>query len=477
MMPAPAPPTNGVAKPPRLKIDKKYGGTNAAAKYKSKSDFCIMHRTFWWLQGYDLKVGFESQTECRLTCATHGSCQYNCVGEFTHFPEMNAAGYRINPDGFKPEHNHPAPYVPMDAAKENARRAKLSHGDPSLENPPLERAAVVAAAGSDASSSGGRDGFARAGSAATSVQGGAGGGGGGYVPPAGQQQQQQGSFGSPTMGQAQSFASASQGGAAAGPSSSVNGPYATPQPQQQQQHQARASFPPTQQGSMPPPQMPYQQQQPTYGAQQQQPAPMYGYQQPLHTPGSSTTFGTPVPPPSASSSFVHGGLAPTAATNAAHAHLRGTPLGSFLLSISPSFAAHLPLFEANPDIIPLSTEPSELLDLDTPTDPTDRAVFDIFKDIPGLPPFLVALAADGVRKARKRRDKAIAEGRWVPGQSKEDGRIAFGLEKAKAEKWVREKIKQGEAILAQRAQAAQAQGMGGGMGVQPMQGVQVGGKL
>ncbi|GAA5830158.1 hypothetical protein JCM11251_006900 [Rhodosporidiobolus azoricus] len=473
-------PTNGAPKPPRLKIDKKYGGENAQAKYKVLSDFRKMHRAHWWTRGYDVKVSHENNTECRLVCATHGfSCPYNAVAEFTHFPELNASGYRIKAETFHPRHSHDPPYVPMDPTAENARRSRLAHDDPSLENPPLVPAPATGLARS--TSSGGRDGFAREGSTATSVQGGGGGGGGGvyYLPNGMQQQhQQQGSYGSLAMTQGQAVPSSLQSGGAAPAPSNANGfdgSYSTPQPQQQQQqqlYQPRASYPSAdvpQQGSMLPPAVPYQPPQQHYAPpptpQQQQ----YGYlQQQQQTPASSSIFGTPAPPPSASSSSIRGGPAPQVSNGAANAHLRNTPLGAFLLAISPSFANHLHLFEAHSEVIPLSTLPSELLDLDTPTDPTDRAIFDTFKDVPGLPPFMVALAADGVRKARKRRDRAQAQGQWIEGQSKEDGRIAVGLEKAKAEKWVKEKIRQGEAILAQRAAAQQQQQQ------QPMQGVQVG---
>ncbi|GAA5983960.1 hypothetical protein JCM11641_001407 [Rhodosporidiobolus odoratus] len=439
-----------VAKPPKLRMDKTYGGESPLGKYKNQvnqlvsepsvvhcafpsgpstalavegrsgSDFRKMHRCYWWMKGYDVSVSAETTTMCRLTCKTDLACTYNCVAEFTTFPDMPGApsGWGINQAAFNPVHSHAAPYLPMNPDAENARRAVLTHDDPSLESPPLVPVAASGGMAGSASSGGGGGaggvvGFAGAGSAAGSSAFGMGTNGG-YQPSP-----QQPFFPS----------------------------------QQQQQHpfqQQPAAMVPQQQAYQPPPPM---------------------YQQPYGSPSfhsASPAFPSPTPgppprPPS-SSSFPSQQLAQVAPppVNQQDSHLSSTPLGAFLLQISPSFLPYLPLIDA--DLSFSSTSPVELVDLDSGgggdtrgggggSTEDDRAVFDVFRQIPGLPAFHVALAADGVRKARRRRDKLIDEGRWNERSgSRLDPRIAVGLEKAKVERWVRERIRVGEGILAQRRQ-------------------------
>ncbi|GAA6013440.1 hypothetical protein JCM10207_008846 [Rhodosporidiobolus poonsookiae] len=401
------------SKPPKLKLDKTYGGTNPAAKYRTDRDFVTMHRAYWWTQGYDVKA-FGDNTSCKLTCANDPRCTYSVLAEWTTFtdgPLAGQSGWHLPVDAFNASHSHPAPYVPMDPAAENARRRTLSHDDPSLENPPLVRAAPPAGTTSSGVGGGGADGFARAASV-FSVAGGGGGGVGG-----------EGRFQTPSMGTA----------------AGMNG------------------TPPTPGGQLPPvlPQ--------GYGAMPP-PGPAHGGRQSFGGGGGAVppqqqqtytgAFGSPAAP------------APSLAQHNPHAH---EPLGQFLLSISPSFQPYLASFAAAN--IPLSTSPLDLLDLDEGT-PSDRTIFNVFREVDALPPFLVALAADGVRKAKNRRDEAVRRGE--PGaQQKADGRIATPLEKARAEKWVRRKIKEGEQKRAAMAAGAQG-GAAGGYGAQQqgMQGVQ-----
>ncbi|TNY22020.1 hypothetical protein DMC30DRAFT_393375 [Rhodotorula diobovata] len=123
-----------------------------------------------------------------------------------------------------------------------------------------------------------------------------------------------------------------------------------------------------------------------------------------------------------------------------------TPLGRYLCDISPAFIPHLSAFNANG--IPLSTQPSDLLDLDSGA-ADDHEIFNTFRDVRALSPFLVALAADGTRKAKRRQlEGATAD---------VDPRIAVGLQKLNAERWVRLKIAEGLQVQAQARAQAQAQ--------------------
>ncbi|BGP20285.1 hypothetical protein JCM10213_001116 [Rhodosporidiobolus nylandii] len=428
---------SSVRKPPKLRIDKKFGGTDSRAKYKTKTDFIQMQRAYWWMQGHDVKVSHETTTACKLVCQDM-SCTYTSVGEFTTFPDLpgNPQGWRIVPTSFNPSHTHPPPYIPMNPQAENARRAVLQHDDPSLENPPLVRV-EGGARGSESSG-----GFAGAGSTSVSVPGGAVGGGGAQFGVAGV-----GAYGSASAAGV-AGTPPSQVSGTPGPNGAFGGQQQPPPPPSQPQQQQYYAPPPQQQQqpyhpNPPPPPPPQPQQQYHPPPAPYQPPPQPAYQPALQHPAAYHAL--PPPPPS----YASAAPSPTPTPSLSDAQ---TPLGSFLLSMHPSFAPHLPSFAAAS--IPLSTDPSELLDLDSGL-PDDRTVFNVLKDVARLPPFLVAIGADGVRKARGRREQQRREGTWVEGVSRPDGRIAVGLEKARAEKWVRERIRIGEGILAQRDALAQ----------------------
>lgn len=133
---------------------------------------------------------------------------------------------------------------------------------------------------------------------------------------------------------------------------------------------------------------------------------------------------------------------------------RPTELQTFLLEIHPRFADYFPYFR---HLLPLDTSIEDLLSLDEglAASPEDHTVFNLFREIKELPLLLVAMAADGVRKAKIRRaaqnqnpaERGHEEMGWNP-------RIAEGLEKAKAEKWVRDRIREGQAVLARGEAAA-----------------------
>ncbi|GAA5863478.1 hypothetical protein JCM8547_007256 [Rhodosporidiobolus lusitaniae] len=438
----PAPPSQPKGpKPPKLKIDKKYGGENPNGKYKDKTDFRKMHRTYWWMKGYDLTVASEDNMTCRLICK-QVNCTYNCTAEFTTFPELNgASGFRIIPDSFNPTHNHPPPFVPMNPDVENKRISTLRHNDPSLENPPLVPVQQGLAGSASSVGGGGMGG-----------NGGAGGLGGvgefamgGSVASmsvvnSGGVQQQHYQHPSPTATAVQPT------------------PAQTPTPQQQHYSavgsllSASGTLPAYSPGVGTPQPLPLVQHQ----QQQQQPYNPYAAapQQPVQQ--------MPPPPPSYATPTVVSAFAPPPPNaGLGDPSFASPPLGSFLLQISPSFLPHLPHFTSANGIPLDSTTPFDLMDLDSssssfgaPSSPEDdRAIFDVLKDVPSLPPFLIALAADGVRKARVRREDGRRNGTWVEGVSSPDGRMAVGLRKVRAEKWVRVKIRAGQV-------GGQGQGMG-----------------
>jgi len=112
-------------------------------------------------------------------------------------------------------------------------------------------------------------------------------------------------------------------------------------------------------------------------------------------------------------------------------------LTSFLLDISRSFGPHLHLFPQNST--PLTTNPTEFLELDSyPSEPQNGTndVFELFKDIRGLPIAQIALGTDGVRKAKKRQVENPGFG--------VDGRIMIGLQKKKIEAWTMRRIREGD---------------------------------
>ncbi|BGP20286.1 hypothetical protein JCM10213_001117 [Rhodosporidiobolus nylandii] len=400
--------------PNRLRVDDARYGEDPKRRYRGLDEFVKFKKSYAWLNGYDVKVSHQTATGCRLICATDMDCHYNCIGESTIFTDApgSPSGYQIVRDSFRPTHSHPPPFVPLDVQAENGRRAALPVGDPRVEEPPL--VPVGAAAPALSVRSGSASGFAGGASDAGSSISGRG----------------RGVSVLHRTGNAWDLPGTPASAAVTGGSSASGSREQMPLPTPGQQQQQRAYY-------APPSQQQQQQYQPPVPQPASQPPPQQ--QTYLHPPPPAYASAAPSPTPTPSLSDAQ------------------TPLGSFLLSISPSFAPHLPSFAAAS--IPLSTDPSELLDLDSGL-PDDRTVFDVFKDVSGLPPFLVALGADGVRKARGRREAARREGTWAEGHSRPDGRIAVGLEKARAEKWVRERIRIGEGILAQSdAQARQQQGL------------------
>lgn len=361
--------------------------------------------------------------------AENRTCPFTVTALYTVFtepPVKDCPGFYIHPTDFDPKHDHSPPYIPMDLKVENARRAKLAHDHPSLENPPLVKVQGFAGSDSDEPES-------ETGHAAPSGAGAA-----------------------PVYG----FASADDQSRA---TPSARGGSHQPPPPRAHSHYTD----PPHQHQPPPP--------PAFGASSSAPYSTYTGtttmmpQATLSTAATMTTTtpyphdtvmrassasaspAVPLAPPSqqqqqqqpaAASSYPN--LNPTTTTTPMR-----TELQNFLLEITPAFSDYFPYFG---HLIPLDTSIEDLLSLDEGllATPEDHTVFNLFKEIKELPLLLVAMAADGVRKAkiRKAKNPGVAMG-YNP-------RIAEGLEKARAEKWVRDRIRDGQAVLAREATAAAA---------------------
>ena len=359
---------------------------------------------------------------CNRTCPFNVTALYTV---FTDGPVAGKPGFYINHTDFVPKHDHPAPYIPMNQQVEDARRAKLAHDDPSLENPPLVR--VQGFAGSDS-----EEPESESGRAAPS------GAGAGAAPAYGFASADDQSRATPS-------AASAPGGSNQPPPPPGHSHYTNP-------HQHQPPPPPAFGSSSAAPYSTY-----TGGTTTMLPqvstgaTTMYPHDTVMRASlSASASPAVPLAPPSqqqyqqppAAASSNSGYPNPNPTT-------MRTELQTFLLEIHPSFADYFPYFR---HLIPLDTSIEDLLSLDeglTAT-PEDHTVFNLFREIKELPLLLVAMAADGVRKAKIRKvENPEREGGWNP-------RIAEGLEKARAEKWVRDRIRDGQAVLAREAAAAAA---------------------
>lgn len=411
---------------------------------------CTVHRAYRWLQGHDIRVAADETPtvgSMRLVCATHSCafaphserhllrialirsprarvcnrpCPFTVTALYTVFtepPVKDMPGFYINEADFHPKHNHSPRYIPMNREVENARRANLRHDDPSLEDPPLDPVHGFAGSDSDKSESesgrvapGAGAGFAStvASRATPSTSSAAGGASGDYEPvasPSGSRQY-----------------SVYQTGAGAGPAAF---PSAT--------HIGAAATAAAGTGSIP------AQAQVTAlgigvgGTLYAAAAPPLPFQGAAFASGSGSAHSAvgstaPFPPPS------------PPASSSRNNEL--SELQQFLLEISPAFTDYFQFFD---DVIPLDTSVDRLLALD---DGADR-IFRLFREVPGLPLLHAAMASDGVRKAKMRKAKN-------PSSATLDPRIAIGMPRAEAEKWVQDRMKDGQEVLEQEAAAAAA---------------------
>ncbi|GAA5912996.1 hypothetical protein JCM8208_002425 [Rhodotorula glutinis] len=395
-------------KPPKrakLRFDTTTGPQpNLAAKFRSALDFTKMYKAHQWTEGFDVNAAAVGPKSYRLTCATNPNCLFSITAEYTTFgvadgPVAGQSGFRISPTNFRPSHDHLAPYLALDVDQENARLALLDRNDPAVDHPPLVPVGSHGGfAGASDQSDDGVDVKPRV-SAAPKPEGFA---------------QASTATATPTPAPAPAHAHK-----ATAPSSAVSafgpGGCATPQ----SPHDSASAFAP---GAA----QQYRQPQ-----QQQHYAPPPPPQQPQPTSRATST----APAPSAA----------VALTPLQQQQLR-TPLGQYLSDISPLLIPYLSDFAAND--IPLSTTGQDLVDLDSGRD-DDRTVFDTVKDVRTLPALLVALVADGTRKAKLRQLAAGGGAGAQGGGGGVDPRISVGLKKAAAEKWVRKKIDEGRVVRAQ----------------------------
>ncbi|KAM0789700.1 hypothetical protein ACM66B_006560 [Microbotryomycetes sp. NB124-2] len=131
-----------MAKP--LKLDyKRYGPSPVVgAKFREASNFIDNYRAYQWTLGYDAVVADTSQrSSYTLRCADED--MYDCPFSVTATrfrvetgPAAGQNGYYVVEEGFVPDHNHDAPYEPVDLGVENARRVQLPSNDPTLAHPP-----------------------------------------------------------------------------------------------------------------------------------------------------------------------------------------------------------------------------------------------------------------------------------------------------------------------------------------------------
>ncbi|GAA6009740.1 hypothetical protein JCM11491_001081 [Sporobolomyces phaffii] len=373
-------------KKPKLSLDRTYGPAPAVGgRYGSSSTFVRMYRTYQWTQGYDVRVANDvPQGSTTLQCATHPGCAFSITALFHTFndPEKDQSilgqqGYRIATSlpgdyhSFIPTHSHVAPYHPMNVQQENLRRSVLLPGDPSLDHPPLVRVEPIR-------------GFAE---------------------------------GSPPADVETSVAAS--GGGGGGRSSSV---LSTVKPEPSSSFTPTAVAPPASRMSTSSSTATYTNHQPppSHRASPVDPAP-------APAPAPVSTSSASLPPAAPLSTATPAPI--STSTEQGHA-LASTPLGSFLLQISPSFLDVLPRLDAAG--IPLDTTGQDLVDLDT----DDTTIWDLFHETGFLSIAQVALATDGVRKARDRLQAA-------PDQPL-NPRLVQGLQKAKAERWIRRKIAEGQ---------------------------------
>ncbi|GAA5845296.1 hypothetical protein JCM9279_004833 [Rhodotorula babjevae] len=404
-------------KRPKLRFDTVTGPRpNPNAKFRSASDFTKMYTAYQWTSGFDVKSAADGASSYRLTCATHPNCTFSIGAVFTTFGIDDGAavagksGFRISPTNFRPSHDHSAPYLPLDVKAENSRLALLDPNDPAIDHPPLVPVGGGFAGASDASDDG-------------------------DVKPRSHPRPR------PVV-PAHGFATSSVATPTPAPAPA---PAPAPKAPSSTAGSATSAFLP---GGLAPPMSPPEPAAFTFGGGgggggggRGAVQPAFQYYQPQQQQQAPARALSTAPAPGAS---------PAALTPLQQQQL-ATPLGQYLSQISPAFVAYLGDFAAND--IPLSTTGQELVDLDSGHD-DDRTVYDTIKDVRTLPPFLVTLVADGTRKAKLRQLAAAAGGGGGGGGV--DPRISVGLKKAAAEKWVRQKMDEGRAVMAQRDGMAQA---------------------
>ncbi|GAA5930478.1 uncharacterized protein JCM15063_004819 [Sporobolomyces koalae] len=394
-----------------LRFDTTFGpAPSVVARYSKAEGFVRFCRSYQWTQGYDVAVVPESSPAspiARLTiqCSTHDTCSFSVSivrhlfdSEDDHPTIRGKWGYRVSGSNrtvdslpFQPVHNHEPPYEPLDVDAENARRAQLSKDDHTLNHPPLVARQRIAPPSMKAEVD--RDSDKK-------------------------RKRIQSTEGERSDGQVRTWIRDVETSRNSNDSASSKAPQLS-----LTNRQTPTSLSP----------------------------------KPDAAPTTRVSSSASVPPPS---------IAPGRAGST----LCQTPLAKFLLDISPSFETYLPLFPKNG--YPLETTGAGLLDIFFPPgDPIpsqDRIGLDeeedsiddldknheickLLEDVRGLPPFLIIVALDGIKKAQRRRiearrQAATSDGAGIAGTEEGviDPRIAVGLKKRQMENFVRQKIREGE---------------------------------
>ncbi|GAA5952547.1 hypothetical protein JCM3765_002202 [Sporobolomyces pararoseus] len=326
-------------------------------------------------------------------------------------PIFNQSGYRISGSEpqdvqpFNPNHSHEPSYVPLNLERENARRANLQPGDPTLDNPPLIRARPARVFASE-------DTPMPEDVEMRSVPAYGGAGGGGAIQISQVERDRSSSVVSQVKAEPQSNHSQQQHttASAQSPASSSSLYQAPPSYRSTSVTTNQYAPPPSQQ--IPPPAQP-----PSTSVQYQ--APVVAPPTPLSTPAPSSIPRTPSVDPS----------------------LIQTPLGSFLLEISPSFLEILPNMDSAG--LPLTTPPEDLISIDE----DDSIIWDMFQGVEGAKLAHCALAAEGVRRAKIRSQSAAPGTRLNP-------KIVSGLlEQGRTKAWIMRRIAVGEAMAGTPSQS------------------------
>ncbi|GAA5976112.1 hypothetical protein JCM5350_000317 [Sporobolomyces pararoseus] len=419
----------------KILLDKHEGGAPDLQRlYRTSESWIRFCRGYQWTQGYDINVSDERKEEyTTLSCSTHSfelllsdylvhppylleplrnsQCTFSITALYQLFnrpgdaPEVfGQYGYRISASEpqdskpFIPKHSHKPHYVPLNLEQENARRANLQPGDPSLDNPPLIRTRP-------------QRGFASEDTPMpedVEMRSRATYGGGGAIQNSQAQRDRSSSLVSHIKSEPQHNNTAHVQSPASS-SSLYQAPPSYRSTPVHADHYAVPPPPPSRQIQPPPPPTPT----PTPSLSVQYQAPVIAPPTPLSTPAPSSIPRTPSVDPS----------------------LTQTPLGSFLLEISPSFLEILPNLPSAG--LPLSTPPQDLIDVDM----DDSIVWDMFQQIEGIKLAHCALAAEGVRKAKLKSQSAAPGARLDP-------KISGGLEQAKTKAWILRRIAMGEAMAA-----------------------------
>lgn len=412
----------------KLGLDKTFGpAPNKDGLYKSAFQWVRMTRPFQWTQGYDVDISSHVENEyTTLSCATDPNCTFSITALYHHFDDPSDGpdvfgqyGFRISSSRptdlkpFNPLHSHDPVYLPVVLEQENAYRTKLGSGGAALvqnlERPrfiPVQPNKGFASEDTPFSEDMLRETVSKCGASGSENS----------------TRPRKRCRSSSPMTRVKSECMSASRSRPESPSSPREPRPREPQTSSRSPEEARSSVL-SGSSSTRPVQVPSR----TTIAKANDPYPENP--RPPRALDSTPTVGPPTPLSTPAS---------VPRTPSVDTSLAQTPLGSFLVEISPIFLSILPHLARNE--IPLETDPRELISLDT----NDSTIWDLFESVEGATIAHCALAAEGVRKAKTRmmglnHDEALS--------TKLNPQIVIGLQKARVNNWVRSKIATGETIL------------------------------